>query len=175
GGHGPRQGRARDDSQGSRHVHREERGARLGRTVHRRLRDRLLLRRPRDPGTLKSMRDYRRLLLYVRPYLGRLVAAVVCSLLLSVVYLGLLGLIQPLLELMFPGASTLAIAGGGKVRLFDAFRKALGAGDAAQPGWTVGRLLGGGAAGTIALVAVFIVVLFVLKGIFTYLTSYFTR
>src|SRR5262245_40037960 len=59
------------------------------------------------------MKDFRRLLRYVRPYLGRLVSAAVCSGFISLVFLGLLILIQPISELLFPGAEALAGAGAG--------------------------------------------------------------
>src|SRR5437867_11560033 len=121
------------------------------------------------------MRDILRLLRYVRPYVGRLTAAAVSSALISLVYLGLLVLIQPILELFFPGASTLVGAGPGKVRPFDTLSRLLGLGADVAPGSSVARWLSGGTTGRIALVAALIVVLFVFKGIFTYLGSYLTR
>src|SRR3989442_5066021 len=121
------------------------------------------------------MKDFRRLLRYVRPYLGRLIAAAVCSVLISLVYVGLLVLIQPILELLFPGAVTLPGAAAGKTRPFDHLRKLLGAGGTDAPRLPFARWLGGGTKGTIILIAGLIVVLFVLKGIFTYLASYLTR
>src|SRR2546427_10207916 len=92
------------------------------------------------------MKDILRLLRYVRPYVGRLAAAAVSSALISLVYLGLLALIQPILELFFPGASTLAGAGAGKLRAVEHLTKLLGSGGAALPGPAVARPLGGGAA-----------------------------
>ncbi|HYS78463.1 MAG TPA: ABC transporter transmembrane domain-containing protein, partial [Candidatus Dormibacteraeota bacterium] len=121
------------------------------------------------------MKDILRLLRYVRPYVGRLAAAAVSSALISLVYLGLLALIQPLLELFFPGASTLAGAGAGKLRPFEQLTKLLGSGGAALPGLPFARWLSEGTTGRIVLVAVLVVVLFVFKGIFTYLGSYLTR
>jgi len=121
------------------------------------------------------MKDFRRLLSYVRPYLGRLIAAAVCSAFVSLVLLGLLVLIQPILELLFPGATTLPGAAGGKLRPFDQLRKLLGAGGTAPTGLPFARWLGEGTTGTIVLIAAVIVALFVLKGIFTYLASYLTR
>src|SRR5438876_7213596 len=120
------------------------------------------------------MKDILRLLRYVRPYVGRLAAAAVSSALISLVYLGLLALIQPLLELFFPGASTLAGAGAGKLRPFEQLTKLLGSGGAALPA-PFARWLSEGTTGRIVLVAVLVVVLFVFKGIFTYLGSYLTR
>src|SRR2546422_729214 len=121
------------------------------------------------------MKDFRRLLRYVRPYLGRLIAAAVCSVLISLVYVGLLVLIRPTLERRFRGAVTLRGAAAGRTRPFDHLRTLLGAGGTDAPGLPFARWLGGGTKGTIILIAVLIVVLFVLKGIFTYLASYLTR
>ncbi len=121
------------------------------------------------------MKDILRLLRYVRPYVGRLAAAAVSSALISLVYLGLLALIQPILELFFPGASTLAGAGAGKLRPFEHLTKLLGFGGTALPGLPFARWLSEGATGRIVLGAVLVAVLFVFKGIFTYLGSYLTR
>ena len=121
------------------------------------------------------MKDFRRLLRYVRPYVGRLIAAAVCSVLVSLVYLGLLVLIQPILELLFPGATTLLSGVTGKMRPFDHLKKLLGTGGTAPDGSAFVRWLGEGTTGTIVLIAVLIIVLFVVKGIFTYLASYLTR
>src|SRR3989442_3090561 len=103
------------------------------------------------------MKDFRRLLSYVRPYLGRLIAAAVCSAFVSLVLLGLLVLIQPILELLFPGATTLPGAAGGKLRPFDQLRKLLGAGGTAPTGLPFARWLGEGTTRTIVLIAALIV------------------
>src|SRR5437899_4021740 len=121
------------------------------------------------------MRDILRLLRYVRPYVGRLLAAAVSSALISFVYLGLLALIQPILELFFPGASTLTGPGTGKLRPFEYLKKLLGSGENAVPGLSFGRWLSEGTTGRIVLVAILIVILFIFKGVFTYLGSYLTR
>ncbi|HKB07477.1 MAG TPA: ABC transporter transmembrane domain-containing protein [Candidatus Polarisedimenticolia bacterium] len=121
------------------------------------------------------MKDFRRLLRYVRPYLGRLVSAAVCSGFISLVFLGLLILIQPISELLFPGAEALAGAGAGKLRPFDQLRKLLGSVGMAAPGMSFTSFLADGTRGAIVLVSILIVVLFVLKGVFTYLASYLTR
>ena len=106
------------------------------------------------------MRDILRLLRYVRPYFGRLLAAAVSSALISLVYLGLLVLIQPILELFFPGASTLTGTGAGKLQPFDTLRKLLGFGASLAPGSSFARWLNEGTTSRIALVAVLIVILF---------------
>src|SRR2546426_10425558 len=99
------------------------------------------------------MKDILRLLRYVRPYVGRLAAAAVSSALISLVYLGLLALIQPILELFFPGASTLAGAGAGKLRPFEHLTKLLGPGGAPLPRPPVARALREGTTGPLHLVA----------------------
>ena len=121
------------------------------------------------------MKDVLRLLCYVRPYAGRLAAAVACSILISLVYLGLLGLIQPILDEVFPRTAITPAATAGKVQPFDPIRKLLGAGGALAPLTSWAGRMRGDSAGTIALIAVTIIVLFVFKGLFTYLASYLTR
>ncbi len=121
------------------------------------------------------MKDILRLLRYVRPYAGRLAAAVACSILISLVYLGLLGLIQPILDEVFPRTAIAPAATAGKIQPFDSIRRLLGAGGALAPLTSWAGRMRGGTAGTLALIAVTIIVLFVLKGLFTYLASYLTR
>jgi subfamily B ATP-binding cassette protein MsbA len=122
------------------------------------------------------MKDLLRLLRYVRPYSGRLFAAVACSVLISVTYLGLLSLIQPIFDEVFPGTAIGPVATGGKIRLLEQARGLLGRG---------GRLFAPLAdlaarerespAATATFIAVLVVALFLVKGLFTYLGAYFTR
>jgi subfamily B ATP-binding cassette protein MsbA len=121
------------------------------------------------------MSDFRRLLRYVRPYAGRLVAAVVASVLISFVYLGLMGLIQPIVDEIFPREAIAPAATAGKVHIFDQFRKILGIGPTSAFRLPFVGPIGDASIGTIILIAVLIVVLFLFRGIFTYLASYFTR
>src|SRR2546426_8507733 len=109
------------------------------------------------------MKDILRLLRYVRPYVGRLAAAAVSSALISLVYLGLLALIQPILELFFPGASTLAGAGGGKLRPFEHLTKLLRSGGTALPRPPFAPRLGEGEAGRAVLGALLVVLPVCLK------------
>ena len=44
------------------------------------------------------MRDILRLLHYIRPYLGRLVVAVLSAAMVSICYVGLISLIQPIFD-----------------------------------------------------------------------------
>src|SRR2546428_14056956 len=106
------------------------------------------------------MKDFRRLVRYVRPYFGRLIAAAACSVFVSLVYLGLLGLIQPILELLFPGATTLPGTAAGKLRPFDHLKRLFGSGGPASPGPPAPRWLADGTTGTIVPLAVLVVLPF---------------
>jgi subfamily B ATP-binding cassette protein MsbA len=122
------------------------------------------------------MSDILRLLRYVRPYAGRLAAAVLCALLISATYLGLLSLIRPIVDEVFPGTAVGPAATAGKVQVLDEVRRLIDAGGRAIPPIArLGERVRDGAAGTASLVAALLVVLFVFKGLFTYLNSYFTR
>jgi subfamily B ATP-binding cassette protein MsbA len=121
------------------------------------------------------MKDFLRLMRYVRPYAGRLAAAAVFSVLISFVYLGLLGLIQPIFDQFFSHAPVSPAATAGKVQLFDQLKKLFGAAPAWAPRLPFSARPGSESSGTIILIALLIVILFVLKGIFTYLASYLTR
>jgi ATP-binding cassette, subfamily B, bacterial MsbA len=120
------------------------------------------------------MNDLLRLLRYVRPYAARLSAAAVSSALISVVWLGLLGLIQPIVDQYFPHDPVAPAATAGKTQMFDQLQKFL----ARWASWApriplISRL--DESAGRIVLIALIIVVLFLLRGVFTYLGSYLTR
>ncbi len=122
------------------------------------------------------MKDLSRLLRYVRPYTGKLVFAVVCSVLISLTYLGLLSLIQPIFDEVFPKSAIEPLATGGRIRVLDEARRLVGAG--AQMSAPVASFAGHaleGTTGTAILIAVLIIVLFLVKGMFTYLGAYLTR
>jgi subfamily B ATP-binding cassette protein MsbA len=122
------------------------------------------------------MRDLLRLLGYVRPYTGRLLTAVLCSVLISLTYLGLLGMIQPIFDQVFPRETVGPAATAGKLQMLDQARRLIGAGGQAwAPLASFAARVREGSAGTAILVAALIVVLFVFKGLFTYLGSYLTR
>jgi subfamily B ATP-binding cassette protein MsbA len=122
------------------------------------------------------MKDLLRLVGYVRPYWRRLAAAIAAAILVSICYLALLGLVQPIVDEVLPRASAAPIATAGKFQLIDRARGALDSLGALAPGLT-GRLagLGDGSRGTAGLVAVLIIAIFALKGLFAYLTGYLTR
>jgi ATP-binding cassette, subfamily B, bacterial MsbA len=120
------------------------------------------------------MKDLQRLLRYVRPYVGRLVAAALSSALISVMLLGLLSLIRPIVDQFFSRVPIEPAATQGKGEIVDRVLKFLGPGGTLAPRLPfIGRL--GESTGQIVIIAALIVVLFVLKGVFTYLGSYLTR
>ncbi len=121
------------------------------------------------------MKDALRLLRYVRPYLGRLLGAIASSGLLSFTYLALLGLIQPIVDYIFARGAASPAATAGKVQLFDATRRLFGG--AHLPAWLADwtARFQGVSTGAAILIAALVVVLFALKGVFTYLSAYLTR
>jgi subfamily B ATP-binding cassette protein MsbA len=122
------------------------------------------------------MRDLLRLLRYVRPYIGRLVAAVLCSILVSITYLGLLSLIQPVLDEVFSKQALGPAATAGKIRLLEDSRRLIESGGRAfAPLAALARRIHEGSGGTAILAGIVMIVLFVLKGVFTYLSEYLTR
>ncbi len=122
------------------------------------------------------MKDLLRLLRYVRPYLGRLVAAAICAVLISLTYLGLLGLIQPLLDAVLQQESVGPAATIGKFNLFDRARELVkDLGNTFEPLAGFADRVEEGMTGNALLASVLLVILFLFKGIFTYLSSYLTR
>ncbi|HYS03902.1 MAG TPA: ABC transporter transmembrane domain-containing protein [Candidatus Dormibacteraeota bacterium] len=120
------------------------------------------------------MKDLLRLLRYVRPYVARLAAAALSSALISVVLLGLLSLIRPIVDQFFSRVPIEPAATQGKGEIVDRVLKFLGPGGTVAPKLPlIGRL--GESTGQIVIIAALIVILFVLKGVFTYLGSYLTR
>ena len=122
------------------------------------------------------MKDLLRLVKYVRPYWTRVAAAIVSALLISACFLALLALVQPILDEVLPKNVAAPQATGGKIQLVDRARDLIGAGAAHSDllkRWS--DALHSGTRGTTILVAALIVVIFVFKGIFTYLTAYLTR
>ncbi|HEU4403563.1 MAG TPA: ABC transporter transmembrane domain-containing protein [Candidatus Polarisedimenticolia bacterium] len=122
------------------------------------------------------MRDLLRLLRYVRPYAGRLAAAVACSILVSICYLGLLSLVQPIFDKVFAPTAIGPAATAGKIQFLDQARRLIGAGGRTfEPLAAFARRIDEGSGGTAILIGTLVVVLFVLKGVFTYLGEYLTR
>jgi subfamily B ATP-binding cassette protein MsbA len=122
------------------------------------------------------MKDLLWLLRYVRPYVGRIVAAAVCAVFISLCYLGLFSLVQPILDEIRPDGATKAIATSGKINLLDEARAWVADSSERYPAvaWLNARIQPG-AAGTGTLVAFVLIIVMILKGIFTYLSMYLTR
>jgi len=120
------------------------------------------------------MRDFLRLLSYVRPYKGRLALAILCSIGISITYLLLFGLIQPAFDEVLPGQSIGPAATAGKFQIFNQVRDWLLRQDSG-PLEGLARAARGGSAGVAVLLAVLLVVVFVLKGLFTFFSAYLTR
>ena len=122
------------------------------------------------------MKDLLRLVHYVKPYWPRLSAAIASALLISLCNLALLGLVRPILDEVLPKSAAAPTATEGKFQLLD---QARGVVDSAATRFPfLGRWseeIHNGARGTAVLVAVLIVVIFLFKGVFTYLTAYLTR
>jgi ATP-binding cassette, subfamily B, bacterial MsbA len=122
------------------------------------------------------MRDLLRLVGYVRPYWRRLAAAVAASILVSVCYLALLGLVQPIVDEVLPRSAAAPIATAGKFQLVDQARGALERVAVVWPALANGiEGLRHGSGGTAVLVAVMMIVIFALMGVFAYLATYLTR
>lgn len=121
------------------------------------------------------MKDLLRLLRYVRPYIGKLMAAVACSILISLTYLGLLSLIQPIFDEVFKSGAV-PTATQGKIRVLEEARRLVGSGgDVFAPLSGFATRVLHGSSGTAILIATLVIVLFLFKGVFTYFGGYLTR
>ena len=122
------------------------------------------------------MNDLLRLVGYVRPYARRVAAAIASALLISACYVALLGLIGPIVDQVLPKVSAGTTAAPGKLQVLEQARRLIDAGAALSPSlgeWS--RRLQFDSRATAILIAVLVVLLFLLKGFFTYLTAYLTR
>ena len=122
------------------------------------------------------MKDLLRLVGYVRPYSRRVAAAVGAAFLISACYLALLGLVQPIVDEVLPKSVTGPTATAGKLHLLDEARRLIGAGASFSPvlaDWS--NRLHTDSRATAVLIAILLIVVFVAKGFFTYLTDYLTR
>jgi ABC-type multidrug transport system fused ATPase/permease subunit len=122
------------------------------------------------------MKDLLRLVDYVKPYWRRVVGAILSALAISVCWLALLGLIQPILDEALPKTAASPTVTEGKFHLLDQARGVIDAGAARFPflaHWS--EAIHSGARGTVVLIGVLVVVIFLFKGLFTYLTAYLTR
>ena len=126
------------------------------------------------------MQDLARLLRYSRPYLGRLVAALLCAALASAMILALASLVAPLINEVLPsapsaGAHAKSDRGGAKFSALEYADRLLGEGWIARY-TSVGRqLVEKGRSTTFLSVAALILILYLLKGVFTYFSAYYVR
>lgn len=122
------------------------------------------------------MRDILRLLRYIRPYVGRLAVALVSAALLSVCYIGLLSLIQPIFDIVFQQDAIGPAATGGKISFLGDARRVFDATARFVPALsTFAERLHEGRTGTALLAALLLVMLVGFKGLCSYTTSYLTR
>ncbi len=122
------------------------------------------------------MRDILRLLHYIRPYLGRLVVAVLSAALVSICYVGLISLIQPIFDVVFQQDAIDPAATGGKISFLGDARGVFDATARFVPGLTTfAERLHEGRTGTAFLAALLLVMLVGVKGLFTYIMSYLTQ
>src|SRR6266436_6326436 len=118
------------------------------------------------------MKDLLRLLRYVRPYAGRLVAAALCAVLIMLTYIGLFSMVQPIFDEVLQKSAFSPVATGGKIRMLDQVRDLLTVGGryfAPLAGFA--DLTRRGASGSGVLIAVLVVILFLFMGVFTYLSD----
>lgn len=122
------------------------------------------------------MKDLLRLVGYVRPYWRRLAAAIVSAVFIAISVLALVGLIQPMFDEVLPKAAAAPMATAGKFHLLDHVKRMLGT-DAMKSilpaSWSA--RIQGGSFGTAVLIALLVVILVALKGVFTYINEYMTR
>src|SRR5262245_43324872 len=122
------------------------------------------------------MKDLLRLVDYIKPYWRRVAGAILSAVMISVCWLALLGLVQPILDEVLPKTAAAPAATQGRFHLLDQARATIDSGAARFPflaRWS--ETLHNGSRGTIVLVGVLIVLIFLFKGVFTYLTAYLTR
>jgi subfamily B ATP-binding cassette protein MsbA len=122
------------------------------------------------------MKDFLRLLGYVRPHAGRLGLAVACSVFIGLTYLGLLGLVKPAIDEVLTQRGAAPAATAGKFQILEETRRLVAAGERwIAPLAGLSQRAREGTAGAAFLVALLLVVFFAFKGLFTYLASYLTR
>lgn len=127
------------------------------------------------------MSDLFRLLRYARPYLGKLIAALAAAALAALTLVALSSLVIPLVKDVLPevlGAKILDGKGpaeAGKFNFLETFNRAFG------EGWTDrftswGHYLGSpGRSSTLLAIGILVLLLYLLKGVFTYFSNYYVR
>ncbi len=127
------------------------------------------------------MQDFARLLRYARPYLGKLVAALLCAAGASLMILALASLVPPLINDLLPSAAP-ALHGAApahdsakKFNFLDTTNRLLGERWISRFTSLGRRLEAKGRSTTFLAVAVLIPVLYLVKGVLTYFSAYYVR
>jgi len=125
------------------------------------------------------MKDLLRLLRYARPYLGKLVAALVCAALASLMILALASLVLPLVNEVLP-TGTGSLQGkpqiaSEKFNALDYANRLLGEGWITRYSSFGRKLVDKGRDTTFLSIAVLILVLYLVKGVLTYFSAYYVR
>lgn len=127
------------------------------------------------------MKDLLRLLRYARPYLGKLVIALVCSALSALIVLALVSLAEPLVNDVFrmapagPGAAPDATRPPHKLNALALSNRLLGEGWITRYSSWGRELVQGGGRSTFLTIAVLVLALYLVKGVLTYFATYYVR
>lgn len=127
------------------------------------------------------MKDLSRLLRYARPYLGKLVAALVCAALAALTIVALASLVRPLVNDVLPTAPKAAVPEGKSHHTADPFsvldysNRILGEGWIAKYSSLGQKLEDKGRSTTFLTIAVLVLILYLLKGFLNYFSTYYVR
>ena len=127
------------------------------------------------------MKDLSRLLRYARPYLGKLVAALVCAALAALTIVALASLVRPLVNDVLPSVPSATALDGKPHHPADPFsilefsNRLLGEGWIARYSSIGQRLESRGRSTTFLTIAVLVLILYLLKGVLTYFSTYYVR
>ncbi|HEV8376323.1 MAG TPA: ABC transporter transmembrane domain-containing protein, partial [Candidatus Polarisedimenticolia bacterium] len=127
------------------------------------------------------MKDLLRLLRYARPYLGKLVAALACAALAALMIVALASLVRPLVNDVLrvapgaPGLEAKARASGEAFNVLDFSNRLLGEGWIVRISRLGRRLESKGRSTTFLTIAVLILILYLIKGLLTYFSTYYVR
>jgi len=127
------------------------------------------------------MKDLSRLLRYARPYLGKLVAALVCAALAALTIVALASLVRPLVNDVLPtapGAEALESKSrhtSDPFSVLDFSNRLLGEGWIARYSSIGQKLEAKGRSTTFLTIAVLVLILYLVKGFLTYFSTYYVR
>jgi ATP-binding cassette, subfamily B, bacterial MsbA len=127
------------------------------------------------------MKDLLRLLRYARPYLGKLVIALVCAALAAVIILALVSLVRPLVNEVLPESPPGGLHAAKQPRNHEKFDLLQYSNKILGEGWVVRysswgqRLVAGGGRVTFLAIAVLVLILYLVKGVLSYFSAYYVR